>query len=264
MSKRVSSSRIDLIDTFVVSSVVTIIITRLYLLLTGFPTVGGSNFHIAHVLWGGALLTIALLMGMLATKMDKLPVAVVGGTGFGLFIDEVGKFVTHDNNYFYKDAFYLMYLSLLGVWLIARLIIIRQEKRKFFLPAEWPKKAWMRVLIFAWSLVQIIDSIIAIATLQIASDTYKTLTPAVAVFFSTVYLIALLMGVAFYITRKMPAAARVLRAANVLCLIFVSPVLYLYSPVFATVGAIGACIAAIALSEVSIVALLRKLMFWRY
>jgi len=250
-------------DVFVVASVLTIIITRLYLLLTGFPTIGGSHVHIAHVLWGGGLLTVALLMAMLAQHMDRLPIAVVGGAGFGLFIDEIGKFVTHDNNYFYKDAFYLMYLSLLGIWLVTRLIIIRFEKRTFFLPAEWPDKQWMRVLIFIWSLVQIIDSIVAIATLHVASDTYKTLSPAIATFFSSLYLITLIAGVSLYVSHRMPAAARVLRMANVLCLIFVSPVLYLYSPVFATIGAIGACIAAMALSEVSISGLLRRLLFWR-
>jgi len=263
MSKQIHSSRLELVDVFVVASILTIIVTRLYLLLTGFPTIGGGHMHIAHVLWGGGLLTVALLMALLSREMDHLPIAVIGGVGFGLFIDEIGKFVTHDNNYFYKDAFYLMYLCLLGVWLIARLIIIRQEKRKFFLPAEWPSKKWMRALIFIWSLVQIVDSIVAITTLHVASDTYKTLSPTIATFFSSLYLVTLLAGVSLYVSRQMPAAARILRTANVLCVIFVSPVLYLYSPVFASIGAIGACIAAMALSEVSISGLLRRLVFWR-
>ncbi|EFP58297.1 hypothetical protein HMPREF0321_1063 [Dermacoccus sp. Ellin185] len=38
---------------------VTIAATRAYLVLTGYPRVGGEVSHIARALWGGLLLTIA-------------------------------------------------------------------------------------------------------------------------------------------------------------------------------------------------------------
>ena len=44
-------------DTFLFAAAATVLITRTYLKLTGYPQVGGhSQLHVAHVLWGGLLL----------------------------------------------------------------------------------------------------------------------------------------------------------------------------------------------------------------
>ncbi len=70
-------------------------LTRLFLGLTGYPQVGGGGLHIAHVLWGGLLLFVAALLPLLLANRWVLTVeAILGGVGVGLFIDEVGKFIT--------------------------------------------------------------------------------------------------------------------------------------------------------------------------
>lgn len=40
----------------------TVIFTRLFLQLTGFPQIGNSVLHIAHALWGGLLLFVAVVI----------------------------------------------------------------------------------------------------------------------------------------------------------------------------------------------------------
>jgi hypothetical protein len=109
-----------------VCAVATVIFTRAFLAATGYPQVGGSKLHIAHVLWGGLLLLTALITTLaFLSPAAKSIAAVVGGVGFGLFIDEVGKFVTKDVNYFYRPAIaiiYVCFVVLFGVirWLSRR------------------------------------------------------------------------------------------------------------------------------------------------
>ena len=115
-----------------VSAVATVVFTRAFLAATGYPQVGGSKLHIAHVLWGGLL----LLAGLLATLAFLSPgvkplAAVAGGVGFGLFIDEVGKFVTKDVNYFYRPAIAIIY-----VCFVLLFALIRWLSRRWFSATE--------------------------------------------------------------------------------------------------------------------------------
>ena len=95
--------------------------TRGLLAATGYPQVGGAKLHIAHVLYGGLLLLAALIatLGFLSPSTKPLA-AVVGGVGFGLFIDEVGKFVTKDVDYFYRPAIAIIYVCFVGLFVVIR------------------------------------------------------------------------------------------------------------------------------------------------
>ncbi|WP_144694271.1 hypothetical protein [Dermacoccus nishinomiyaensis] len=101
-----------------VAAVITILVTRGYLLATGYPQVGGEIFHIAHAVWGGLLLMIALTVVLsLANRWATAFASIAGGIGIGLFVDEIGKFITKDNDYFFPLAAPLCYaiLAALGV-----------------------------------------------------------------------------------------------------------------------------------------------------
>lgn len=85
-------------------------LTRLFLSLTGYPQIGGGELHIAHALWGGLLLFIAALLPLIiANRWVFGTSAALAGVGVGLFIDEVGKFITQRNDYFYPAAAPIIY-----------------------------------------------------------------------------------------------------------------------------------------------------------
>ena len=91
-------------------------LTRLFLELTGYPQLGNQTLHIAHVLWGGLLLFIsALLMLIYANRWVYRVGAILAGVGVGLFMDEVGKFITQTNDYFFPPAASIIYAFFLLV-----------------------------------------------------------------------------------------------------------------------------------------------------
>ncbi len=117
-----ASSRIEAL---VIVAVTTILLVRLYLHLTGYPQVGGATLHIAHSLWGGGLLMVVALCGLF-TFLGRTPFGfgiVAGGIGFGLFLDEIGKFLTKTNDYFYRPSVAVMYVVVLLLLLANRVFI---------------------------------------------------------------------------------------------------------------------------------------------
>lgn len=115
---------VQLVDTFFVSAATSLLGVRLYLYLAGYPTVGGGGLHIAHMLWGGLLMVVAILVQvMFVTRLTRWIAATCGGLGFGLFIDELGKFITSDNNYFFRPTAALIYLLFILLYFASRLVV---------------------------------------------------------------------------------------------------------------------------------------------
>jgi hypothetical protein len=100
-------------------------LTRLFLAVTGYPQLGGGELHISHVLWGGLLLFIGALLPLLvANRWAYRATAILAGVGIGLFIDEVGKFVTASYDYFYAPAAPIIY----AFFLICVLVYLQVSK----------------------------------------------------------------------------------------------------------------------------------------
>ncbi len=102
-----------------------VIFTRLFLELTGYPQLGGGELHIAHVLWGGLILFAAAILPLvLANRWALYVSAILSGLGVGLFIDELGKFITTTNDYFYPPAAPIIY----AFFLLTVLLYLRVRK----------------------------------------------------------------------------------------------------------------------------------------
>lgn len=104
---------------FYLASIISLLSTRFFLEIAGYPIVGWGQIHIAHTLAGGLLMFGGILLQMLYVDRRIMQFSsYLAGLGFGLFIDEIGKFVTKDNNYFYKPTIVIIYLIYISIFLL--------------------------------------------------------------------------------------------------------------------------------------------------
>lgn len=114
-------------ERFFVAAVATLLGIRALLAATGYPQIGGRHLHIAHMLWGGLVLAAALLLVLVSIGRRTRPAAAfLGGAGFGIFIDETGKFLTRDSDYFYRPAVSIIYFVFLTLFLGLRAVLARR------------------------------------------------------------------------------------------------------------------------------------------
>ncbi|MGX7679029.1 hypothetical protein ACSMXN_09020 [Jatrophihabitans sp. DSM 45814] len=115
-------------ELFLFTAVATVLVVRTALAVTGYPQVGGGGLHVAHVLWGGLLMGVAIvIVEILPGTRVRVRAAFIGGIGFGLFIDEIGKFLTKDVNYFFRPAVAIIYATFVFGYLIVREFIHRRK-----------------------------------------------------------------------------------------------------------------------------------------
>jgi hypothetical protein len=119
--QRENAVRLMLISLF--SFVATLSVVRSFLALTGYPQIGSGTLHIAHVLWGGLILYSAAILPLIYLN-PRLHIieAILSGVGMGLFIDEVGKFITREYDYFFPAAAPIMYIFFLLVVILVTMI----------------------------------------------------------------------------------------------------------------------------------------------
>lgn len=114
------------IEMFLVTAIGTILVVRSILAASGWPQLGGGKIHFAHLLWGGLGMLIALILLLaMEGRLWRQLATLSAGIGFGLFIDELGKFVTSDNDYFFQPAVAFVYLVFVVLFLVARFVFAR-------------------------------------------------------------------------------------------------------------------------------------------
>lgn len=104
----------------IISFAVSVLAIRAYLYVTGYPQIGGGGLHVAHMLWGGIALFVGSTLLLLYRGLFLgRAAAILTGVGWGFFIDEVGKFITSNNDYFFAPAaviIYIAFLIIIGVY----------------------------------------------------------------------------------------------------------------------------------------------------
>lgn len=111
----------QLFDTFFITAITTILVIRFYLKVTGYPQIGGSTLHISHLLPGTLFMLAAVLVLLAAVNRGARGFAAfLAGLGFGFVWDELGKFITKDNNYFFHATPGLIYITFVVLYLIVR------------------------------------------------------------------------------------------------------------------------------------------------
>lgn len=120
----------EYLDLFLVSAASSILLLRLGLHIFDYPSIGGGKYHVAHMLWGGLAMMLAMFINFayLGRRVQRT-VAVLGGIGFGVFIDEVGKFITRDNDYFFRPAVGIIYAIFVSLYLLVSYVTREQKLR---------------------------------------------------------------------------------------------------------------------------------------
>jgi hypothetical protein len=140
----------DLLEVFLIAAVACVLFIRFALAATGYPQLGGGGLHIAHMLWGGLGMLVALVLVFVSLgRRGFFVAALIGGLGFGAFIDEIGKFVTSNNDYFYQPAVAMIYVAFMLLYVAGRMIehLVRPSSRTYLANAlELLKEAAARDL----------------------------------------------------------------------------------------------------------------------
>jgi hypothetical protein len=104
----------ELVQNVVLGFAFSVIAIRFFMAVSPITILVVGNFHVAHMLYGGVLLLIASLLVYILQNSRALEISSwLTGIGFGFFIDEIGKYVSLNNDYYYKLAAPLIYLSFL-------------------------------------------------------------------------------------------------------------------------------------------------------
>jgi hypothetical protein len=120
------------LDLFLAFAVAGVLGNRFFLVVTGYPQLGNGTLHISHAIWGALMMATAIVVAVaFIAPAGRTVVAILGGAGFGWFVDELGKFITRDVNYFFRPTLALIYCVFIAMYLV-----FRSLERRGFRPEE--------------------------------------------------------------------------------------------------------------------------------
>jgi len=106
------------LDLFLVCAVGSVLGNRAFLIATGYPQLGNGTLHISHAIWGASMMAVAIVFALsFLAPNNRTFIAFIGGCGFGWFIDELGKFITRDVDYFFRPTIALIYVIFIAMYL---------------------------------------------------------------------------------------------------------------------------------------------------
>jgi len=119
----------DAILLMLIAGALTVILIRLFLEITGYPMIANDSLHIAHMLWGVLFMIVGSAILILYKGDYTIDIsAIIIGIGWGFFIDELGKYITLDNNYHFRPTAALVYLIFIIIYIIIKLISNKRKK----------------------------------------------------------------------------------------------------------------------------------------
>jgi hypothetical protein len=111
------------LDTFLVCAATAVIVNRVVLIVLGYPQIGSrepGGIHISHSIYGGIMMLIAIFVAIaFLAPATRWWLAILGGLGFGWYVDELGKYVSNAG-YLYRGALPLIYVTFVILFLVAR------------------------------------------------------------------------------------------------------------------------------------------------
>jgi len=109
------------LDTFLVCAATGVVVNRAILIVLGYPQIGSrkpGGIHISHSIYGGFSMMIAVTIAIaFLAPATRWFVAIVGGFGFGWYVDELGKYVSNAG-YLFKPALALIYVVFVAMFLV--------------------------------------------------------------------------------------------------------------------------------------------------
>ena len=109
------------LDTFLVCAAAGVVVNRALLIVLGYPQIGSrkpDGIHISHSIYGGFAMMIALTFAIaFLGPSTRWVVAIVGGLGFGWYVDELGKYVSNAG-YLFRPALSLIYIVFVVMFLV--------------------------------------------------------------------------------------------------------------------------------------------------